>query len=582
MLEPSAAPASSLLAATLVPSLVPSLAQHVVFSMVSWIKPILLLGTLIPYLWAVTKIEADTRRFIFNVPLWNGILVGAGIVGVLAALAIPIFWIGWPVMILVYAGSLYAYWQYRDKRVPETARFRLFSKDLGKRMDERRARKALADSVLKFADAKGHSKPPPLRDSPEFAVHMALENVIAPALERRAGRIELLAAGANQPVIPTHTIDGVRYKSDAIAPNIANEAIDYIKKLAGLDLQDRRRRQSAEMRISGPTRDAVATVTVWGSNAGQSLRIDFDRVKSMQIPFDNLGLLPGQLDLLKRYADPQMRHGIVLVSTPPGQGLTTLGYSLLSRHDAYTCNIKTLERQVDVELEGVDHAQFNPANPTVDFATNLQSILRRDPDVVFVSDVSDANTARIVTAPGMQGPLLYVGIPAESVAGAVSEWFRTVGDMRAASRGLVCVVNARLIRKVCEACRQPIQPSPELLKSLGVPAGKSVQIFRQNGKVQVKNRIEDCPVCQGTGYFGQTAVFEIMPVDDAMRETLATGDFKAAYSHARRENRLVTLKEAAMAKVRDGVTTADEVVRVFPPARPAQPSATAASKSTGA
>lgn len=578
MLEPSAAHASSLVASIFEPAL----AQHVVFTMVSWIKPVLLLATLIPFLWVVTKVEADTRRFIFNVPLWNGVLVGVGIVGVVVALAVPIFWIGWPVMILLYAGVLYAYWQYRDKRVPEQARFQLLSKDLGKRMEERRAKKALADSILKFADAKGRPKPAPQRDGPEFPVHMALENLIAPALERRASRIDLVSAAPNQPVVPSQTIDGVRYKSEALPPNVANEAIDYLKKLAGLDLQDRRRRQMAELRISGPTRDAAATVTVWGSNAGQSLRIDFDRVKGMQIPFDNLGLLPGQLELLKRYADPQVRHGVVLVSTPPGQGLTTLAYSLLSRHDAYTCNIKTLERQVDFQLEGVDHAQFNPANPTVDYATNLQSILRRDPDIAFVSDVSDANTARIVTTPGLQGPLLYVGVPADSVAGAVSEWFRTIGDMKAASRGLVCVVNARLIRKVCEACRQPIQPSPELLKSLGVPAGKSVQIFRQNGKVQVKNRIEDCPVCQGTGYFGQTAVFEIMPVDDAMREMLATGDFKAAYNHARRENRLVTLKEAAMAKVRDGVTTADEVVRVFPPARATQGAAAAAPKPAGA
>lgn len=576
MIELLAAPdpssASSLAAAP-----IQAFVAQVAYSLVSWIKPLLLLGTLIPYLWAVTRIEQDTRRYLFNVPLWNGVLVGVGVLGVIIALAIPIFWVGWPLMVLLFAGTLWAYWQFRDKRVPEHAKFKLFAKDLSKRMEERRARKALAESVLKFADAKGRSKPAPSRESPEFAVHMTVENLLAPALERRASRVDLVAAAANQPVVPTQIIDGVRFKSEALPPQAANEAIDYLKKLAGLDLQDRRKRQSAEFRVSGPTRDAAITLTVWGSNAGQSMRVDFDRIKSMQVPFDNLGLLPSQIEALRRLEDPTVRHGVVLVATPPGQGLTTIAYSFLSRHDAYTCNIKTLERQVDFQLEGVDHTQFNPANPTVDFATNLQSILRRDPDIVFISDVSDSNVARIATNPGLQGPLLYIGVPAESVAGAVSEWFRTVGDLRTAAKGLVAVVNARLIRKVCEACRQPVQPTPELLKSLGVPPGKTVQVFRQNGKVQIKNRIEDCPVCQGTGYFGQTAVFEVMMVDDAMREHLATGDFKSAYGHARREGKLLFLKEAAMAKVRDGVTTPDEVLRVFPPPKAASAPAPARS-----
>lgn len=541
---------------------------QVAYSLVSWIKPILLLATLIPYMWVATKIEADARKFIFPVAVWNGVLMAAAGAAILAALFIPIFWLGWPLMILILMGTLWAYWQFRDKRVPEHARFQLAAANLGKKMEERRAKKAISDSVLKISDAKGRPKQVPGRDTPEFNVHMTVEAIVAPALERRASRLELIAAGPQQAVVPSQFIDGVRYKSEGLQPTLANEAIDYLKKLSGLDLQDRRKRQSAEIRLAGPTRDALATVTTWGSNAGQSLRLDFDRAKSLQTPFDNLGLAPSQLEALKAFADPPKRHGVVLVAAPPGQGMTTTAYALLSRHDAYTCNIKTLEKLVEVQLEGVDHTQFNPANPTVDFATNLQSILRRDPDIVYVSDVTDPNAGRIASGGGLAGPLVYIGIPVDSIPAAVSEWFRAVGDMKAAARGLVAVMNQRLIRKVCEACRQPLQPTPELLKKLGVPQGKTVNLFRQNGKVQVKNRIEECPVCQGLGYFSQTACFEVMIVDDAMREMLASGDLKAAYGHARREGRLITLQESAMMKVRDGVTTVDEVVRVFPPPKP--------------
>jgi general secretion pathway protein E len=547
------------------------LAQQVTFSLVSWLKPILLFATLVPYLWMVSKVEPDLRKYLLPVTAWNGVFLGAAVLATAVALLIPIFWVGWPVMILLLGGTLWGYWQYRDKRVPEGAKFQLVSKDLKQRMEERKTRKALAEATIRFT-AKGKAISVPARETPEYAIYLQVESLLSPALERRVGRLDVVPTAAQQPVVPLHLIDGVRVKGEPLTPQAANETIDFLKKIAGLDLQDRRRRQTGEIKVSATARDAVATITVWGSNVGQSLRVDFDRVKTLQRPFDNLGLLAPQLEGLKALADSAKRHGVVLVSAPPGQGLTTTALSFLARHDAYTCNIKTLEKVVEVQLEGVDHTQFNPANPNVDFATSLQSILRRDPDVVYVSEINEPNAGRIASTPGLTGPIIYVGVPADSIQSAVAEWFRAVGDLKAASKGLVAVTQQRLIRKVCEACRQPLQPTPELLKKLGVPAGKSVALYRQNGKVQVKNEIQDCPVCQGSGYFGLTGVFEVMFVDDAMRSMLADGDFKSAYQHARREGKLILLQESALAKVREGITTPDELVRVFPPAKP-QPAA---------
>ncbi|MBL9150017.1 MAG: Flp pilus assembly complex ATPase component TadA [Phycisphaerae bacterium] len=554
------------------------LAQVTTYTLVSPIKPVLLLATIVPYMWVASKIEPDTRKYLLPVVAWNSILVGVAAVAFLVALVIPIFWIGWPVMILMLAGTLYGYWQYRNNKVPEHAKFSLISADLGKKMEERRAKKALAQSILKFFDPKGRPFPVPLKEAPEFPIHIAAESVLAPALERRASRVELVAAGANQPFVTNLLIDGVRYKGEVLAPSDGNAVIDYVKKIAGLDLNDRRRRQAADFKVDGPTRSALVTATTWGTSNGTSIRLDFDRAKSLQVSFQSLGLLPAQLDALKAIAEPSKRHGVILVSASAGQGLTTSCLSLIARHDAYTSNIKTLEKHIELQVEGVDHNQFNPANPTVDFATNLQSILRRDPDVVYISDVTEPNAGRIAAGPGLQGPLLYVGVQADSIAAAVSEWVRSVGDLKLAARGLVAVTHQRMMRKVCEACRQPLQATPDLLKKLGVPQGKSANLFRQNGKVQVKNRVEDCPVCQGLGYFGVTACFEIMFLDDTTRGMLAENDFKSAYAHARREGKLITLQEAAMAKVRDGLTTVDELARVFPPPKP--PAASPAAKAS--
>jgi type II secretory ATPase GspE/PulE/Tfp pilus assembly ATPase PilB-like protein len=240
-------------------------------------------------------------------------------------------------------------------------------------------------------------------------------------------------------------------------------------------------------------------------------------------------------------------------------------YSILARHDAYTSNIKTLEREVQLNIDGVDHVQWDPTNPDIDYATNLQSILRRDPDLVSISFIKDADTARIVTEPGMQGPLIYVPQRSATIVEQIREWVKQVGDVKRAGRALRAVTNQRLLRSLCANCRQSYQPTEEQLKKLNLPAGKVNQLYRAGGKVQVKNKIENCPVCAGSGYLGQTGIFEVLVLDDEARRLLMSGDLKAVLAHARR-NKMIYLQEAALAKVAAGDTTIEEVVRVTAPA----------------
>jgi type II secretory ATPase GspE/PulE/Tfp pilus assembly ATPase PilB-like protein len=149
-----------------------------------------------------------------------------------------------------------------------------------------------------------------------------------------------------------------------------------------------------------------------------------------------------------------------------------------------------------------------------------------------------------------------------------------VGDAKLATRGLSAVVHQRLIRQLCPNCKSPFTPTPEQAKKLGIPSGKQVELFRPSGKIQVKNRIEDCPVCQGTAYFGQIGIFEVMPIDAEARKYLAENDFRSAYARAVRDFKMIQLQEAALLKVREGLTSLEEVQRVFAPkqaaaARPA-------------
>ncbi len=541
------------------------LAQHVPAFLESPYKPFLLFIVFVPWAWLVSsKLDKDARYFHLNVVLWNSIHLAAGAAALAAMLFIPIFWIGWPAGIVLLVTPILIYWQHRNQNVPDSQRFTFSGETLSAKVEARRQAKASREAMIQFIDTAGKTRKVPLKEDPLYPVHMTAEDLLGPALDARASALEI-AVGKNGCNV-SQFIDGIRYKREPASPEAALHAIDYIKDIAGLDVEDRRCRQTGEFSMQGPSGATTLTATTAGSSEGQLLRIEFDRAKRLNRPFDALGLLPSQMEPLKALTEAHERHGIVLVGAPAGNGLTTTMYSLVGRHDAFTSNIKTLEREVQLELDGVDHVQWDATNPDIDYATHLQSMLRRDPDVVSVGLVLDRETASIITEPGMQGPLLYVPQRSATIGEQIRDWVKATGDIKRATRALRVVMNQRLMRSLCPNCRQAYQPTPEQLKKLNLPASKVAQLYRPSGKVQVKNKIENCAVCGGRGYLGQLGIFEVFSVDDESRKLLAGGDLKAALAHARR-NKMIYLQEAALSKVANGETTIEEVVRVTAPSK---------------
>ena len=172
--------------------------------------------------------------------------------------------------------------------------------------------------------------------------------------------------------------------------------MDYIKRVAGLDVNERRKRQMKDMKIQAAGGRVTLTLTTWGGANGQALRIDVEREKQLALPFESLGMLPAQVQALED-ATKEVSQGLVLVAVPPGMGLTTLSYALIARHDPYLLNIKTLERLIERRVEGVEQEQFDATAPGADYSTKLQSLVRRAPNVMMVSDAQDPGTGKIIT-----------------------------------------------------------------------------------------------------------------------------------------------------------------------------------------
>ena len=546
------------------------------------IKPLFIFATTLLACALVSKLVADVRLCGLHSHKWHGIFIGGLAVGFFAGILIPTFWASWPAQIIFTAAPMCWYWKVRNAAVPDKMKFIIGGDKVRAYFKKRGTSKSLAGARLSFKDSNKKDRANPGKNDAILAAFQAADSLLGGALQRRASRVDLVVK--TDGVTAAITVDGLRSKVDAATSEITMAMIDFLKDLCGLDVKERRKRQSGSCWVVDQETLIPLALSIAGSSTGQQMRIDFDRAKSMGRTLDQVGFLPAQDKAIKDLADPMSRGGVVLVSAPVGQGLTSTCLALITGHDPFTAAVKTLEKNLAHRLDGVDHQVWNPAQGSVDYVTQLQSIIRRGPDVIYADDLSEAGVGKLIAAPNNSEIRFYVALPVDGVAAAITEWFKAVGDVKLAATPLRMVVAQKLCRKLCSACRVPYQPSAEQAKKLGISASKPVEIFKSSGKVQTKNKIIDCPMCNGTGFLGQIIISEVLIVDDEARGFLAKGDLKSAYNSSRMKHKLPGLQESALLRVRDGTTSIEEVIRVLSPAAkpaaptPAQPAATSAPK----
>jgi len=538
-------------------------------------KPLVTIGVLVPYAAVVSgKLEKDAAYYNLKPQKWAAIFLAFGSAALLAAVLVPTWLAGFPVMVALLVAPCAWYMSFRNKALAGTKAKPLsfLNFDFAKMSAERRAKAARAGATLRFQAKDRSEHPVPDRKDPAFEAYSTLEQLILAAFDGRATRAEI--ALAKQGAQVQLTVDSMKVRRDPIAGDLATRTVDMLKTFAGLDPADRRKLQRGTMGVLRDGERTVLTVTSVGSMQGETVRIDVEREKQLTIPAAKLGMSEAQAKLLDEHVRPETR-GVVLVGARAGHGLTTLCYSLLGRHDSLITNIKTLERRHERTVEGVEHADFDSAKS--DYATQLQTIVRRGPDIVLATEATDAASAKVICSPNAKDTLFYVAMPSDSVVDVLAAWLKASGDPKVAAERLRAFVGQRMVRKLCQTCRAAYAPSPAESKMLAVPAGKQVQIYKQTGKVLIKEQPADCPTCRAAGFMGVTAAIDVLPFDDQARALLAAGDVKGAVMHARRAFKAPSVQDAALIKVRLGETSFDEVKRVFAP-----PAAPAAAKPAGA
>ncbi|MBN1344132.1 MAG: Flp pilus assembly complex ATPase component TadA [Phycisphaerae bacterium] len=513
-------------------------------------------------------VDRDAVRVKTNHTLWVGVIYGAGVLGFILGLLLPwsgaLFVVGFLLYAAVVALSTVIYIRQRNGLVAVDARVSLgsmFRRAVG--WFSGKEVKAEVSEKIKIADAGGNQLKVP-RDNEEQLAYAAAQELLVDAITRRASDVDVVPAG--EQIRIAYRIDGVVAERDPLDRETGDKALLYLKRIAGLDVEERRRPQvgtiEASRGISGEdlSKQVQIEVRTSGSTAGERmmLRIMADEAH-YRLP--DLGLTDQQLGLLEALAS--RRDGLVIVSGPKSCGLTSTLYAFLRGSDCFTQNIHTLETDPSMDLENITQNEFDGQEEGVTFGRRLQSVIRRDPDILMISECPDKETAGVIARAAGERKRIYLGMNAKSCLEAVKRYVRLVGDPKLAAEALRAVISQRLVRVLCENCREPYKPDPEMLRKANLPADRIDVFYKAVGTIPDKDgNPVTCPLCHGTGYVGRTAVYEIMILSDSMREALGAGDLASVKSLARKHKPpMLYLQEEGLRKVMAGKTSMKEFLR---------------------
>lgn len=554
--------------------MIPSILSEGFFLVSIW-KPALLLLPFIPWAWVISKVyDKHAARFHLNRTGWNLFHLCMGLAAVIVPLLLPIkgeiaFWIGLLAMTAILATSLLAYMiqANKDERVPPKFHIKLKMASLsGSDKEAKAAAKRAGNSELAMRLPDKSLLPVPEKETPQFQARVAAEEIMLQAMRSRALQADLAPTGKDQTFGISYLIDGVRQNASVMPAAQALGILDVWKAAAKLDLADRRKRQAGETTVEKGTEKRKVRVTTQGAQSGPRLTLLVDPDKAVKRKPEDMGLTEAQMAELRAMIEEA--QGVVLLAAPADMGRTTTLYSIVRMHDAYTQNVQTVELEVQDSIEGVRQNLFDPAAEGPEFSTLLRSIMRRDPQVVAVAEVPDDNTLKEASKVDTDRTRVYVSMVGDSAMAAIQKWVKGVGDLSAAAAPLRGVVAHKLVRKLCVNCRQPYQPTPDMLKKLGIPAERAKQLYKKGGQVLNKsNKPEECAVCNGIGYNLQEGCFEIYRLGQAERDAIKSGNEGALRAELRKKQ-LPSIQQAALKKAVDGVTSIEEVLRVTAEAPP--------------
>ncbi len=344
-------------------------------------------------------------------------------------------------------------------------------------------------------------------------------------------------------------LDGVLCDVPSPPSGLQSAVMSRVKLIANLDIAERRTPQDGRIRIRLDERELDLRVSTVPTLAGESVVLRLLDRGGRPVGLDELGMAPECLDQFRRLAERP--HGVILATGPTGSGKTTTLYAALGLRKATAEKIVTVEDPVEYHLEGVTQVPVN-VKAAMTFGAALRSILRQDPDVLMVGEMRDAETAKIALQAAMTGHLVFSTLHTNDAVSAMPRLTDLGVESYLIPATVEAVLAQRLVRRVCEECRERYQPAPEAIALLAErPVGR-ITLERGRG----------CARCRETGYRGRTGIFELLVMTDDFAREFARGADSSRLRQIAREQGMTTLRQDGWRKAQAGVTTVEEVLRV--------------------
>lgn len=397
----------------------------------------------------------------------------------------------------------------------------------------------LADEVSSAEDLLDVVNRPP--------VIRLVNDILFRALQMRASDIHIHPFETK--IVVRYRIDGILYDTLTLNRNVLPLVISRIKVMAGMDIAERRMPQDGRCSVRIGQREIDLRVSTVPTSYGERAVLRLLDKSTGILTLEQLGLWQEDKEIFDKMIN--RTHGVIFVTGPTGSGKSTTLYACLNRLDSTVKNIMTVEDPIEYQLEGISQMQVAPKKG-MNFVNALRHILRQDPDVIMVGEVRDQETAAMAIQSSLTGHLVFSTLHTNDAAGAISRLLDFGVEPYLVSSSLVCVLAQRLVRRICPDCKQAYDPPEHELRDLGLMQKDKTPFYMGAG----------CAKCFDTGYRGRTGIYELMVINDDIRDMIYSRQTAGAIKRKALEYGMQTLRMDGARKVRAGTTTLAEVLRV--------------------
>jgi general secretion pathway protein E len=525
---------------------------------------------LIYILWAWTTdwVEHDTKDLNnLRFGVWNSVVFFSGALGLVLALAIPIYFLGLGLLLLAYFIPLFTYVYARNQTVPDDQKVltpyhfgelandilhklgmkAIFNRDVGT-VDR------AGPPITFIGKTQGSTKEDPsrVRQAEESRSFMGAKELVYDAVLRRATDIHL--EPTTEQLSVRYRIDGILHAAEPFDRPTGDAVVNVFKVLSAMDISEKRKPQDGSFGAKLQGRDLDFRVATSGSKAGEKLVMRILDNSAGITKMEDLGMRPKLVEQVRGLVTQP--HGMFLCCGPTGAGKSTTLYASLREIDRYQKNIITVEDPIEYHLDNITQMEVNTkAGQT--FAAALRSILRQDPDVIMIGEIRDQETASIACQAANTGHMVFSTVHSNDAVTALFRLLDLGVEPFMIASALSGVMGQRLVRILCDICKEPYKPKPEFLKKANLPVEKVDVFYRRP-----ENPEQVCQQCGGTGYFGRTGIYELLVLTETMKDMIRENPSINKIKAEARKNGMIYLQEDGLRQVIQGRTSIEELLRV--------------------